>query len=83
VKTLAAKIIGAKDPVIIVGDEIVKSDAMVEAARFAETLGCPVFQQSVGYGAHFHVSIDSQMRRLSFGEQRTVAHSYQFVAKMH
>src|SRR5262249_48057517 len=53
VKTLAAKIIGAKDPVIIVGDEIVKSDAMVEAARFAETLGCPVFQQSVGYGAHF------------------------------
>jgi len=53
VKTLAAKILGAKDPVIIVGDEIVKSDAMVEAARFAETLGCPVFQQSVGYGAHF------------------------------
>jgi benzoylformate decarboxylase len=53
VKTLAARIIGAKNPVIIVGDEIVKSDAMVEAARFAETLGCPVFQQSVGYGAHF------------------------------
>src|SRR6201998_818438 len=31
VKALAAKILGAKDPVIIVGDEIVKSDAMVEA----------------------------------------------------
>src|SRR5215467_10598291 len=53
VKSLAARILGAKDPVIIVGDEIVKSDALVEAARFSETLGCPVFQQSVGYGAHF------------------------------
>src|SRR5215831_4883181 len=49
----AVKTLAAKNPVIIVGDEIVKSDAMVEAARFAETLGCPVFQQSVGYGAHF------------------------------
>src|SRR5215468_6158608 len=41
VKSLAARILGAKDPVIIVGDEIVKSDALAEAARFAETLGCP------------------------------------------
>ena len=38
---------------IVVGDEIVKSDALEAAAAFAETLGAPVYQQSVAYGAHF------------------------------
>jgi benzoylformate decarboxylase len=40
-------------PVIIVGDEIVKSDALEAAAAFAQTLGAPVYQQSAPYGAHF------------------------------
>jgi benzoylformate decarboxylase len=39
--------------VIIAGDEIVKSDALKEAAELAETLGCPAYQQSAPYGAHF------------------------------
>jgi benzoylformate decarboxylase len=39
--------------VIIAGDEIVKSDALQEAASLAQTLGCPAFQQSAPYGAHF------------------------------
>jgi benzoylformate decarboxylase len=39
--------------VIVAGDEIVQSDALQAAAAFAETLGCPVYQQSVPYGAHF------------------------------
>ena len=43
----------AERPVIVVGDEIVKSDALQAAAKFAETLGAPVYQQSVAYGAHF------------------------------
>src|SRR3954447_8634735 len=34
-------------------DEIVKSDALQEAARFAETLGAPVYQCSTPYGAQF------------------------------
>ena len=38
---------------IIVGDEIVKSDALQEAAQLAETLGCPAYQSSTPYGAHF------------------------------
>ena len=52
-KALAERILKAKNPVIIPGDEIVKSDALDIAARFAETIGAPVFQQSVPFGAHF------------------------------
>ena len=36
-----------------VGDEIVKSDALDEAADFASSLGAPVYQQTVAYGTHF------------------------------
>jgi benzoylformate decarboxylase len=50
---LAARILKAQRPLIVVGDEVVKSDALQEAAAFAATLGCPVYQQSVPYGAHF------------------------------
>jgi benzoylformate decarboxylase len=39
--------------VIITGDEIVKSDALHEAASLAETLGCPAYQSSTPYGATF------------------------------
>lgn len=52
-KALAARILKAERPVIIVGDEIVKSDALQEAAQLAETLGCPAYQSSTPYGAHF------------------------------
>jgi benzoylformate decarboxylase len=52
-KSLAARILEAERPVIIVGDEIVKSDALQEAAQLAETLGCPAYQSSTPYGAHF------------------------------
>jgi benzoylformate decarboxylase len=52
-EALAARILKAQRPVIIAGDEIVKSDALSEAATLAETLGCPAFQQSAPYGAHF------------------------------
>jgi benzoylformate decarboxylase len=52
-QALVSRILKAERPVIIAGDEIVKSDALQEAAQFAEALGCPAFQQSVPYGAHF------------------------------
>jgi len=52
-QALAARILKAERPVIIAGDEIVKSDALREAAMLAETLGCPAYQQSTPYGAHF------------------------------
>jgi benzoylformate decarboxylase len=50
---LVARILKAERPVIIAGDEIVKSDALAEAASLAEALGCPAYQQSTPYGAHF------------------------------
>jgi benzoylformate decarboxylase len=52
-QALVARILKAERPVIIAGDEIVKSDALLEAAALAAALGCPAFQQSVAYGAHF------------------------------
>jgi len=53
-RALAQRLIKAERPVVIVGDEIVKSDALQEAAAFASALGAPVYQQSAPYGSHFH-----------------------------
>ena len=50
---LAETLLEAERPVIVVGDEIVKSDALAEAAALAEALGAPVWQQPSNYGAHF------------------------------
>ena len=50
---LAKRLLAAERPVIVAGDEIVKSDALEAAAAFAETLGATVYQQSAPYGAHF------------------------------
>src|SRR5665213_1576066 len=52
-QALTARILKAQHPVIIAGDEIVKSDALREAASLAETLGAPAYQCSTPYGAHF------------------------------
>ena len=53
IANLAQRLLAAQNPVIVVGDELVKSDALQEAADFAAALGCPVYQQTVPYGAHF------------------------------
>jgi benzoylformate decarboxylase len=50
---LAKRLLRAERPVIIAGDEVVKSDALEAAAAFAEALGAPVYQQSAPYGSHF------------------------------
>src|ERR1700722_6086556 len=52
-QALAARILKAERPVIITGDEIVKSDALREEAVLAETLGCAAYQSSTPYGASF------------------------------
>jgi benzoylformate decarboxylase len=52
-KALAARILKSQRPAIIAGDEIVKSDALQEAASLAAVLGCAAYQQSAPYGAHF------------------------------
>jgi benzoylformate decarboxylase len=52
-KQLATRLLAAERPVILAGHEIVTSDAFEEAARFADALGAPVYQQTVVTGAHF------------------------------
>src|SRR6201992_3765781 len=52
-QALAQRILKAQNPVIITGDEIVKSDALEEAASFAATLGAPAYQCSTPYSAQF------------------------------
>lgn len=50
---LATRILAASNPVIVAGHELATDDALDEAAEFAGILGCPVYQQTVQYGAHF------------------------------
>lgn len=50
---LARRLLAAKRPVILAGHEIATADAFAEAAALAETLGAPVLQQTVAWGAHF------------------------------
>jgi len=64
-QALVARILKAQRPVIIAGDEIVKSDALKEAAAFAEGLGAPAYQCSTPYGAHFLSESPSFMGALS------------------
>jgi benzoylformate decarboxylase len=52
-QSMTQRILKAQHPVIIAGDEIVKSDALNEAAALAETLGAPAYQCSTPFGAHF------------------------------
>ncbi len=53
VDQLATRLLAAKSPVIIAGQEVVTSDAFDEVADFATTLGAPVYQQTVNTGSHF------------------------------
>jgi benzoylformate decarboxylase len=50
---LAKRLLAARKPVILAGHEIATSDAFAEATALAETLGAPVLQQTVAWGAHF------------------------------
>jgi benzoylformate decarboxylase len=50
---LAKRLLSAKAPVILAGHEIATADAFAEATELAETLGAPVLQQTVAWGAHF------------------------------
>ena len=52
-EAVADRLLAARSPVLVCCDELVKSDALSEAAELAEVLGSPAYQQSVPYGAHF------------------------------
>jgi len=75
---LAERLLQAERPVIIAGDELVKSDALAEAAELAGTLGAAVYQQTVPYGSHFLSEHPNYMGGLSRdqGNVRDVLSSY-------
>lgn len=52
-EALADRLLAAKRPAILAGNEVVTSDALDEVARFAEVLGAPAFQQTTAYGSFF------------------------------
>ncbi len=68
---LADRLLAARRPVLLAGHEIATSDALAEAARVAEALGAPVYQQTVCDGAHFLSEHPAFMGGLS-REQRDV-----------
>lgn len=53
IDALADRILKAERPLLLCGDELVKCDALEQAAELSEVLGCPAFQSSVPFGAHF------------------------------
>lgn len=50
---LAAKLLAAKNPMILAGQELALHDAFAEAAELAELLGAAVYQQPIPYCAQF------------------------------
>ena len=52
-RAFAARLLKAERPVIVTMDEVVKSDALKEAAELAELLGAAAYQSSTPYGSHF------------------------------
>lgn len=50
---IAARLLAARNPVIIAGQELAAHDAFAEAAELAELLGAGVYQQTIPYSAQF------------------------------
>jgi len=53
VERLARRLLAAENPVVVAGHELQSRGAWAEAARLAELLGAPVYQQTVPYAAHY------------------------------
>ena len=66
----AGRILSASNPVIVAGHELATDDALQEAAEFASIIGCPVYQQTVQYGAHFLSEHPGFMGALSRDQQQ-------------
>lgn len=50
---LAARLLAAKRPAVIAGNEVVTSDAFEDVARFAEALGAAAYQETIPFGSFF------------------------------
>lgn len=50
-QAVARRILKANSPIIVSGHEVATHDALEEVGELAETLGVPIYQQTVPYGA--------------------------------
>ena len=75
---LARRLLAAKNPVIVAGQELAAHDAFAEAGELAELLGAGVFQQSVPYSTQFPTSHPAYLGALT-RVQKSVRASYNFV----
>jgi len=65
IERLARRLLKAKNPVMIVGNEISRYEAWNECAALADTLGAAVYQQTVPDAAHFPTTHRAYMGGLS------------------
>lgn len=52
-KKIKEKIIKAKSPIIISGNEVAETNAFTEISTLSEIIGAPVYQQTVPHGSHY------------------------------
>ena len=72
-EALAERLLRARRPALLVGHEVVTSDAFDEVAGLAETLGAATYQQTVPYGAHFPSEHPAYMGGLSRSQEQVRA----------
>ena len=70
---LAAKLLGARNPVILAGQELSIHDAFAEAAEVAELLGAAVFQQTIPYCAQFPTAHPAYLGALTRNQKQVRA----------
>ena len=71
-EALADRILSARNPVVVAGHELATDHALDAAAEFADIVGCPVYQQTVQYGAHFYSEHPTFMGALTREQQQDV-----------
>ncbi len=70
VRSIAARMIAARDPVIIAGRELADRDAFGAAAELAELLGAAVYQEPVPYNARFPAEHRAHMGDLTRNQRK-------------
>ncbi len=72
-KQLAERLLAARNPVIVAGQELASHDAFAEAGELADLLGAPVYGSSVAYGAQFPTGHAAYMGSLTRNQKQVRA----------
>ncbi len=72
-RSLADRLLAARNPVIVAGQELATHDAFAEAAELAELLGAAVYGSSVAYGAQFPTAHPAYLGSLTRNQKQVRA----------